>query len=85
MRLFPKKASENIVAAFAATLFGLLFAKDPFTAKLGTALGVYAAANVILALVRFLRWLAEPPKPLSVNITIVVKNEDGEDASERVN
>lgn len=67
------------MAAFAAALFGFLFAKDPFTAKLGTALGVYAAANVILALVRFLRWL------LSVNITIVVKNEDGEDASGRVN
>ena len=28
MRLFPEKASENIVAAFAATMLGLFLAQD---------------------------------------------------------
>lgn len=69
MRLFPKTAYGNIAAAFAAFLCSLFCAKESI-AVCESVFDLYAAANVIMAIVRFFRWLSAPEPSITISCTI---------------
>ena len=74
MKIFPKTAGGNFVAAFSSFLFaGCL--QNGFSDTLAAVLAVYGFINLVMSVVRYVRWVfgsSENEKPYEVNVDVTI-------------